>query len=252
MQPIPDTSTHAIVRLSRPGLLTHGPHVSAHLDTSDICTANGTDPGRYAIDVARPGFSSTSNLSAPCNVCAAGDEGTELALTPAAPRCFRPREQLRNGSSDTLCRKHPQHRSSPRCRRSPRTHRCSTIKPSFGTAQSAFHLRCTSRAHPLKGKLRSAVTPRTFRPVSVKQHLFARACTPRRVGTPKGPCELDSWWNSRGSSPQDTKNRVLPEGFCNRDDPRAQPASFPSLAPTPKGSPHPKARVRRLPDARSE
>jgi len=220
--------------ISRPGLLTHGPLVSAQLDTIDICAANDTDPGRRAIDVARPGFSSISKLSAPGNSCAAGDEGTGLALAPTAPRCCRPREQLRNGSSDALCRKHQQHRNTPRCCCSPRTHRHSTIKTSFGNAQSAFPLRSTSQAHPREGKLRSAVTPRALRPVCVKQHLFAHPI-PQEGWTPKGPGELDSWWNSRGSSPRDTNNRVLPEGFCNRDDPRAQPASFPSLAPTPKG-----------------
>lgn len=73
--------------------------------------------------------------------------------------------------------------------------------------------------------------------VGLRQTAPIRPNVTPRGWTPRGPVELDSWWDSRGSSPRDTRYQALPEGFCNRDDPRAQPASSPSLTPTPQG-PH--------------
>jgi hypothetical protein len=172
---------------------------------------------RRVIDVTRPA-SARSLFQEPLAIRAAGDTVPRPRPEATTPRCFRPREQQRDRTSDTPC--HPTaaigvHR--PRLlRQGPFTP--PLVRGAAFQTRSVFHHRVPGEACalPCLGNLRpfdlqSPSMP--FDPTHSRRNERARlAVTPL------------------SSSLKSTWNRASLAGFCNSDDPRAQATDFPSSA----------------------
>lgn len=202
------------------------------------------------------GFGSLSNPEPLSHSCAAGVGGHGLSSAPTVPRCCRPREQFQKSSSDARCRNQSPdgvHRHNPLAAENllPPAHQCEDPRSSERLPSPA-----TEPVLPRKGASPGRECwirdDASYLAAGRRQTALFRPCVTPKGRPPKGPAELDSRRNPRSSSPRDTENRMLPEGFCNRDDPRAQPVGFPSLKSTPKGPHTLGCESRRLPASRSE